>query len=131
MINTLNIGKYVYNTLKNNADLVELLGGKKIYPLVADNNVKYPFIIYKRLNLTSNGCKDGIYEDNVIVEVNIVSDKYDKSIEIANKVRETLEVQNVVYEDMDINDTTINTATEDFVENAYVQSIQFNLKINN
>ncbi len=56
MIDTLNIGKYIYSVLKNGTDV-------EVYPLVADNDAKFPFIVYKRENLVSERCKDGYYED--------------------------------------------------------------------
>ena len=76
MIDSLNIGKYIYSVLKE-TDV-------EVYPLVADNDAKFPFIVYKRNNLVSNGCKDGYYEDVVSYEVVIVTDTYYKGIEIAN-----------------------------------------------
>ena len=56
MIDTLNLGKYIYSKLSQ-------IEGVKSYPLIADNDAKFPFIVYKRENLVSNGCKDGYYED--------------------------------------------------------------------
>ena len=62
MIDTLNIGKYIYSRLSQ-------IEGVKSYPLVADNDAKLPFIVYKRVNLESSGSKDGYYEDKVTMEV--------------------------------------------------------------
>ena len=125
MINTLNIGKYIYNTLTQSEDIT-----CKVYPLVADNDAKYPFIIYKRVNLLSDVCKDGTYEDDVTVEVVVVTDKYSVGVEIANKVRELLEIQHIRYDDMEINDTKLVLATEEY-NNGYVQRMQYQMKINN
>jgi hypothetical protein len=55
MIDTLNIGKYIYSVLK--------FTNIGVYPLVADNDAKYPFIVYRRIGMVSSGCKDGYYED--------------------------------------------------------------------
>jgi len=72
MIDTLNIGKYIYSALKfTNVD---------VYPLIADNDAKFPFIIYKRNSMVSSGCKDGYYEDEVSFEVNIITDTYFKGV---------------------------------------------------
>ena len=46
MIDSLNIGKYIFATLKNIKDV-------GIYPLVADNDAQFPFMVYKRTNLVS------------------------------------------------------------------------------
>lgn len=124
MIDTLNLGKYIYSRLCQ-------IEGVKSYPLVADNDAKYPFIVYKRANLESSGCKDGYYEDKVIMEVIVVTDKYYKGIEIANQVRELLEVAHTTYDGMEINDTLLALATEDYSNNAFIQRMQFSININN
>lgn len=125
MINTLNIGKYIHSVLDNSEDIT-----CKVYPLIADNNAKYPFIIYKRVSMSSNACKDGYYEDNVIMEITVVSDKYASSVDIATKIRNLLETQSVNYDDLEINDTTLSLATEEYSNNAYVQRLQFTMTIN-
>ncbi len=126
MIDTLNIGKYIYNTLTSSSGIT-----CSIYPLVADNDAKFPFIIYKRVNLISEMCKDGTYEDDVTIEINVVTDKYSVGIEIANKVRELLEVQNVNYQGLEITESKIVQASEEYNTGAFVQRMQFQIKINN
>ena len=125
MINTLNIGKYIYTTLHQSEDIT-----CKVYPLVADNDAKYPFIIYKRVNLLSSDVKDGIIEDDVTIEIVVVSDKYSVGVDIATKVRELLEKEHVTFQEMEIDDCKIVLATEEF-NNAFVQRMQFNFKVNN
>jgi hypothetical protein len=127
MINTLNIGKYIYSVLNGSEEITSLA---KTYPLIADNDAKYPFIIYRRVNLSSNSSKDGYYEDDVTIEITVVSDKYSDSVDIATKIRNLLERQSVNYEDLEINDTTLSLATEEYSNNAYVQRLQFTSKIN-
>lgn len=126
MIDTLNIGKYIFNTLNDSESIT-----CKIYPLVADNDAKFPFIIYKRVNLISEMCKDGTYEDDVTIEINVVTDKYSVGIEIANKVRELLENQRINYQGLEITESKIVQASEEYNTGAYVQRMQFNFKINN
>lgn len=124
MIDTLNLGKYIYSKLSQ-------IEGVKSYPLIADNDAKYPFIVYKRINLDSSGSKDGYYEDKVVMEVIVVTDKYYRGIEIATQVRELLEVQHITYNDMEINDTLLTLATEDYNNNAFIQRMQFSINVNN
>jgi len=129
MINTLEIGKYINYALTNSQEIQETQA--KLYPLIADNDAKFPFIIYKRTNLASNICKDGNFEDTVTIEIKIVSDKYSVGVQLANIIRSLLQRPYMCFEDMEINDVTINMASEDFLENAFIQTMQFNLKINN
>ena len=128
MINTLEIGKYINNMLANNQEIKDLQA--KVYPLIADNDAKFPFIIYKRVGLVSYISKDGIYQDDVIIEIKIVSDKYSVGVQLAKIVRSLLQKSCVHFDDFDINDVTINFAAEDFLENAFIQTMQFTLKIN-
>ena len=128
MINTLDIGKYIYNILSGNDYITQ--ENVQIYPLVADNDAKFPFIIYKRTGLVSYICKDGTYQDDVTIEIKVVSDKYSVGITLANLIRSLIQRPYNTYGDMEINDVTINFASEDFIENAYIQTMQFTLKIN-
>ena len=125
MINTLNIGKYIYSTISGDNQIT-----CKVYPLIADNDAKFPFIVYRRTGLVSGTTKDGLTEDDVTVEIVIVSDKYSVGLDLAIKVRNLLEKQSVIYEDIEINDTTLNLATEEYSDNSYIQRMQFNMKIN-
>ena len=125
MINTLNIGKYIYTTLQESEDIT-----CRIYPLIADNDAKYPFIIYKRVNLLSSDAKDGVFQDDATIEINVVSDKYSIGVDIATKVRELLEKEHVTFQDLEIDDCKIVLATEEY-NSAFVQRMQFNLKVNN
>ena len=125
MINTLNIGKYIYSTISGDNQIT-----CKVYPLIADNDAKFPFIVYRRTGLVSGTTKDGLTEDEVTVEIVIVSDKYSVGLDLAINVRNLLEKQSVVYEDIEINDTTLNLATEEYSDNSYIQRMQFDMKIN-
>ena len=127
MIDSINLGKYIYSTLTSSNDLKAIVG-TRIYPLVADNDVKFPFIVYKRNSLESNGCKDGYYKDQAEYEINIITERYAQGIEIANLVRELLERQQAIYNEMEISDTVLMFATEDY-NDGFVQRLQFRMNI--
>ena len=61
MLDTLNLGKYINYVVTNDASI----NVEKAYPLVADNDAKYPFVVYRRTNLISANSKDGLYQDTV------------------------------------------------------------------
>lgn len=125
MIDTLNIGKYIYNALTQSKTIT-----CKVYPLVADNNAKFPFIIYRRLNLISKTTKDGLYEDTVTMEIDVITETYTEGVDIANKVRDILQKQYVSYQGMEINDAEITMATEEY-NSGYIQRLQFQFTLNN
>ena len=128
MINSLEIGKYINNILANNEDIKALKA--KVYPLIADNDAKFPFLIYKRVGLTSQICKDGTFQDDVTIEIKVVTDKYSVGVQLVKIVRSLLQRPYMQYEDFEINDVTINFASEDFLDNAFIQTMQLTLKIN-
>lgn len=124
MINTLNIGAYIYSKLTTN------IQDAKTYPLVADNDAKYPYIVYKRTGLTNLTCKDGIYEDAASIEITVVTDTYSSGINIAQQIRDCLEINGDTFNNMDLETSLVN-ANEDFSNNAFIQKMNYRIKTNN
>lgn len=130
MIDTLNIGAYIWDVLSNDEELNSLLGESgNIYPLVADNNVMGSFIVYRRSNIVTNTTKDFCYEDDTVIEITAVSNTYSNSIDIISRVRKLLEKQHIKYENLDINDAHIVSASEEFSSNMFVQKLAFAMTI--
>lgn len=106
--NLYNVGKIIYPKLNSVCST---------YPLVAENTAKFPFIIYRTSATRPIDSKDGIYDWIYTVEIKVVSDKYDVasdlSIEVVDKL---LELEDVI--DMEVQDVS-----EDYIEDAYVRSI--------
>ena len=67
---SLQIGKAIYHLLKKDSRIKEKVGFK-IYPLIVEESTTFPFIIYKRTNITPNYTK-GSYAVNESVMVDIV-----------------------------------------------------------
>ena len=123
MMDSLNIGKAIYTILQTSIDI-----DKKIYPLIADEGTTFPFIIYKRTGLTPESTKDNTNE-NVSVEINIASSNYSESIDLAIKVRKALEHKKGTYSDIAIQDIVIDDATEDYIEDTFIQTLTFKIEL--
>ncbi len=127
MVNSILIGKTIFKLLSASAELKKYVD-KKIYPLIADDGVTYPFIIYYRTSIRNIVCKDGYYEDEVGFSILVVSNSYIESLEIANIVRS-------IFEKNKLTDTIYNCKVEDIDEdynnNAYIQEIDFTCKVTN
>lgn len=123
MMDSLNIGKAIYTILQTSIDI-----DKKIYPLIADEGTTFPFIIYKRTGLTPESTKDNTNE-NVSVEINIASSNYSESIDLAIKVRKALEHKKGTYADIAIEDIVIDDATEDYIEDTFIQTLTFKIEL--
>lgn len=123
MMDSLNIGKAIYTILQTSIDI-----DKKIYPLIADEGTTFPFIIYKRTGLAPESTKDNTNE-NVSVEINIASSNYSESIDLAIKVRKALEHKKGTYSDIAIEDIVIDDATEDYIEDTFIQTLTFKIEL--
>lgn len=127
MMDSLNIGKAIYTILQTSIDdHIDI--DKKIYPLIADEGTTFPFIIYKRTGLTPESTKDNTNE-NVSVEINIASSNYSESIDLAIKVRKALEHKKGTYSDIAIEDIVIDDATEDYIEDTFIQTLTFKIEL--
>ena len=124
-MNSLKVGKEIYSHLKENKSLTDIVGNK-IYPIIVEKDTNYPFIVYKRSNVIPDYTKDYHFKDYVIVDIICVSNHYVESVEIATLVRESLEDKKYG----DINSIRLESADEDFIDDAYIQTLTFNLTIN-
>ena len=124
-MNSLKVGKEIYSHLKENKSLTDIVGNK-IYPIIVEKDTNYPFIVYKRSNVIPDYTKDYHFKDYVIVDIICVSNHYVESVEIASLVRESLEDKKYG----DIVSIRLESADEDFIDDAYIQTLTFNLTIN-
>ena len=65
MDNSLLVGKYIYKLLAEDDVLSTKVTPKKIFPLVANADTTYPFIVYARTGLMADYCKDGTIENRI------------------------------------------------------------------
>lgn len=117
----LEIGKAIFTILK---------GIKNVYPLVADQGTEYPFVIYRRVNLSHANTKDRFnYQEVATVEVVVAANNYTESVELAKQVMYRLEHTRGLYNDISINEIKMIGAEEDFIEDAFVQKLTFEVEI--
>lgn len=117
MIKSFKIGEYIFDRIKT-------ITGYDCYPCIADNDVKFPYIVYNRNGLSTQLTKDGYTEDSISFEISIYSDKYAQSIEVADAVRGALEVMSITHDDiLELDNSTIVNSNEMWQNNTYVQNI--------
>ncbi len=122
---SISVNKYIYQLLISDEKLKELVGNK-IYPLVAEESVTYPFIIFTKENAFANYSKDLLCYDTVNISVAIAAVNYFQTVQIAERVRQILEN----YRDVYFYNILLDNVTEDFQEDTYIQQLQFSAKIN-
>lgn len=129
-MNTLNISKDIYTALTTNADLTAMINNR-VFPIVAEEGTNYPFLTYNRTSISSNRTKCGIYEDTVNFSVNILTTDYLGGLDIGNLVRVAIE-KNLIctIEGLQYRDIQLVGATEQFTNEGYVQTLNFQVIVN-
>lgn len=117
--------KHIYQLLSNDSLLTSMVG-KKIYPLVAEESVTYPFVIFTKESVIGNYTKDFLQYDTVTISVAIAANNYYETVNIAERVRAILENHRDSY----FLSVLLDNVTEEYLEDAYVQQLQFSAKIN-
>lgn len=114
--------KSVYKLLVANEDLVAIVKNR-MYPIIANENTTFPFITYQRDSINTEYTKDGKYCDNINISINIAATTYNQSIEIAELVRTAVEGKRID----DISSIRLISMNEDYLEDTYIQNLQFNV----
>ena len=98
------------------------------YPIIADEGAKFPFCTWKRISGSEIGSKDGPYSRTQLVEIYVVDDHYEGSIQNAEKVYDILNNYRGSVRGFNINEITLNATSESYTENGYVQRLVFNIE---
>ena len=117
------IGKEIVELLTT-GDSVTSYVGDKIFPLIANANTTFPFIVYRRSYYTPASNKD--YENEKCgMEIVVASTKYEESVNIADAVSNQLNHKQTE----DIEDIIITNTNEDFYEDTYLQRVNIEIEI--
>lgn len=120
----ISVNKHIYSLLKADESLRELVG-EKIYPIVAEETVTYPFVIFTKESVNGNYTKDLLLYDTATISVAIAANNYFETVQIAERVRAILEnhIDSYFY------NILLDNVTEEYLEDAFVQQLQFSAKI--
>lgn len=128
MKNALSINKYINKFLTESEAVTALVEVQNVRPLILAPTI-FPYISFMHSNITSDYSKDGWVEDRTEVTIICVSDDYGQTVEIAEAVRELLDDKAYRDDDIFISEIRLSGATEDQIENVFVQRLSFNVKI--
>ena len=128
MRNALSINKYINKFLTESETVTSLVSVQNIRPLILAPTI-FPYVSFMHGNISSSYTKDGWCEDSTEVTIIAVSDDYSQTVDIAEAVRDLLD--NKAYKDNDIyiSEMRLSGATEDQIENVFVQRLSFTVKI--
>lgn len=124
----ININKYVRIFVKSCPELLEICPLENIKPLVLPPN-KFPFISYVHDEIVPDYTKDGQASDDVDVLFACVSDDYEETVQMVSLLRNLLEEKRYDDDEIIIPLIRVKSIAEDYIDNAYVQMIRFNLQI--
>ena len=130
METSLNIGKVIKEILYRDEALNTILKNQ-VFPLIAEEKTTFPFIVYRRNSIRKASTKDYINDEIASVEIVVASDKYAQSVEIAERVRFVLEHGGYDGENFSVDNITLSNASEQYMQNTYIQTLTFELEINN
>lgn len=128
MDNTILAGKYIRKFLVENEELSAMIDTKKIFPLIANADTTFPFIVYSRNNIVPTYTKDYLTDNALTFTIIVVSDEYVQSLELANAVRHSLEGYRYTDEVISIAPIKLQSITEETIEDAYIQRMTFIFK---
>ncbi len=128
MRNALSINKYINKFLTESETVTALVSVSNIRPLIIAPTV-FPYISFMHGNIQSSYSKDGWSEDTTEVTIICVSDDYGQTVDIATAVRELLDDKAYKDDDIYISQIRLSGATEDQIENVFVQRLSFAVKI--
>lgn len=100
---------------------INTLIGENIFPLIAPEDTQGSFIIYKRDEYSKNYTKDGIYRENCVIYITVVSDTYDEAQKIAIMINDLLEGYGQTFK------IKLTDSTEDYEDNKFIQVLQFTI----
>lgn len=127
-MSTISFAKAINKLLST--DNIKSVVNNKVYPLIAPLNTNFPYIVFQRTSTPYN-TKDNVYQDSINIEIIVVSDNYDKSVELAELIRNELEgKRNINVEGFRISTIKLVDSSESYSNDAYLQSLTFNFKIN-
>ena len=98
--------------------------------MIADETTEFPFIVYQRSGFNPQNTKDNS-DENVVIDLVTAAESYAESIDIAIRVREALEHKRGTFSNIYIEDIIIEDASEDYIDNTFLQSITIRVILNN
>lgn len=129
-MNILYFNTAIYSILNTNQEIKKIVGNN-IYPVVAPLNTKNPYIVFRRQINIQNDNKDSRYSI-VTIELNVYSNNYQQSIQLAELVKNTLEdIYNKEVEGFQIKYIVSTSIDEDYNEDYYSQTMYFDCKVLN
>lgn len=129
-MSSLGIGSVIQEILLSSVPVTDKVNDR-IFPVLAQEDTEYPFVVYQRSGMKPAYTKDRYsVEDTLYVNVAIISEKYVESLEIAECVLKSLERKKGTFAGLKITDIRLADSSENG-EDVFIQGLSFEITINN
>lgn len=123
---SLSIAEHINKTLSASGKLVSKIGNR-LYPVSVKSEVDLPFIVYERESIQPKSSKDGMFGDNVTVNVYVFAEAYKDAVDIAEMVRDALDGSSGKYASFVVDECDFADAAESCDEGIYLEQLVFNI----
>jgi hypothetical protein len=107
-------------------------GINNAHAIVAEENTKQPFAVYRRASLTVDDTKDRLAQtQRSTLNVQVVSMDYQSGLMLADSITEALVGKTGTFEGVVIGNITLTDAAEMYSETSYLQDLSFEIIIEN
>ena len=131
MDNSILASKYLLQILSQDEILQTLIPMNNIFPLIAEEDTTFPFVVFSRTGLQVDYCKDGSCDNRLTYSFIVVSDDYFESIQIANRIRYILEDYRCKTNEVTIDPIKLQNASEQTFNDAFLQTLEFTFNMQN
>lgn len=102
------------------------------HAVVAEENTRQPFAVYRRASLSVDSTKDRLAQSqHSTLSVQVVSMDYQSGLLLADSITEALVGKQGQYAGVVIGDITLSDAAEIYNETSYIQDLTFDITIEN
>lgn len=128
---SLKTSNLIHKKLIENETVMGLIPEENIYLCAADANTNYPYAVIRRTGIQSETGNKDFSGDIVSFTINVFSDEdnYDLGVDITDAIRFALEGWILEYDNIRLENIQLTSASEDWVSDAYMQSISFRAEV--
>lgn len=119
-------GEIINDILVNDENVKSIT--MKVYPVATDTAI-LPYIIYRRTNIQQAAVKCNTGADTATMELSCYARTYFEGVILAEAVYEALDGAQKNKNGMILRSCMLVEASEDWIDDAYLQQLIFNIKI--
>lgn len=122
----LSTGELVYGILSEDAAVMAI--ATDVFPVMSPTEAALPFVVYARTELTAVPDTRAVAH-TIKMGIMCLAADYDTSVALAEAVTAALDHRRLKTPDLDMRSATLTGAVETFEGDAYIQELEFTLKI--